>query len=966
MGDQPPAATSDTPDPARAKKAADAIEKIDPNEHGKAFVDHVTAIMKENQLNGNDATSKLVIAQLEKDKKLPRVLLELGDNNVSKALADGDGNYSKQQLEKIGRGEGKAYGTTTDAGSKLMANAMLSRFDAISGLDQLDHHNNDGQGGGKISKQDIQTYGAERQNKGQGNEEKESAFQLDQKRVENRPGVEQMLNAVSESNDKSPQALQKLKAGQPVSAQELKDALQEDAITRKVAAAQGLTPEQMGKLGLMSDKDKQAMEFLRDHYDKITGVQDGAKDVNGDILKKYAKIMGTSTDIANANVADQKALDTPTVVQPPTVEDPTKADPKKAKDAATAIAGIPADKHGADYAGEVNKIMDQNGLHGNDASSKLMIAELERQGKLPQFLAETLGNDDARKALGGNDGYSKEQLENLAKGQTPVAGAEANSSTRLAAQALLDRFSAVADLDNIDHNNDGDKTAREGHKNLITVGDIKTYAGTQISADDSGHASVRALDQKRVQFREGVNDVLRSTTDVKETDPDIFKRINANTPVSQQDIKDALQTDAITRKVAAAQGLTEEQMKKLNLMTPEQTKSLQFMQDHYSAITGMEDNSKGITNKLLDTYATNMGTNRDIAKMQAEQRAALDKTTDAPTVTPPGNTGDLDKRSDAINDAVRALPDKDKEPFLTDGMTKAELQAVLDKDAKDQSLTQSQRDTFTALNKDWDTIVPADAQNNRVINLEDFAKKAMPHFDALDKDAQAKLAGISGKDMSVVVNEKGEIDKGKLDALLANKEYTTNANADEKASYEYLSDHFNDISHDGKVITHDQLATYAKTHKFEAYQDYKDKAEPTAPEKDPKLEAARAKVDAFKQEDALAAGEPPYNLAARALQERAKLTGEKVDHSAIMREVARLVIANEIGPENVRQNLQKMLDSGAAISDKNLPKALNGVKIGQPLKLYTDAEKEAIAKRIAARDAGDTSQDGNYGMYGGT
>lgn len=929
-GDQPKPDVADT---EKAKETATKIESIDQNTHGKAFVDQVNQIMKDQGLTGNDATSKLVIAQLERDKKLPRVLLEMGHEDIAGNLSGGDNVYNKEELEKVTRGEGSQYGTTTDAASKLMANAMLKRFDAISGLDSVDHSkSNTDPKNGEITIGDIRTYGGQ-----QLDNQSDGSHATDVKRVENRAGVEQMLNAVSEAGENSPALLKKLKAGQPVSQQELKDALQEDSITRKVAQAQGLNEEQMAKLGLLSEKDKQAMEFLRDHYDKITGVKDGAKNIDGEVLQKYARIMGTSTEIATTNAADYKALDQKTEAQRTSdAEDPNKVDPAKAKEAADAIGKIPGDKHGAAYVSEVDKIMQEKGLHGNDASSKLLIAELERQGKLPQFLAETLGNNEAVGALAdGKNGYTKEQLEKLAKGEGPTAGTQAADSTRLAAQALLDRYSAVADLDYIDHNDDGKNSARDDHKNLITVGDIKTYAGTQIEGD-SGPAKT---DRARVQFRNDVNQVLRTTSDIQDTDPAVFKKIRDGQPVSQQEIKDALQEDSITRKVAQAQGLNEEQMKKLNLMSPEQVKSLQYMNDHYGAITGMEDDSKGITNKLLDSYATNMGTNREIAKSQGEALKALDGQT-----APPAQTGDLESRKDAVLDSVRALPPELIEPLRKDGVAKEEVADILAKNG--DKLTKQQKDTFQGLVNDWDKIVGA----GKTFDIDGQWKEYYPqHFEAADKAAQEKLKG----DVSPLMNDKGEIDKAQLDQFLSNKDAKDSAKPETLAAAQYLKEHFDEISHDGQTITKDQLEAYKKLHKV---------ADGST---DPNLEKAKQQVEGLTQSDSLKSGEPPYNLAARLLQERAKLTGETVDHNKIMREVARLVIVNEIGPESVRQNLQKMLDENKPISSKNLPKALNYVKVGQPLKTYSDQEKAELAQ-ILAKKAADQQppQDENYNQYG--
>lgn len=335
------------------------------------------------------------------------------------------------------------------------------------------------------------------------------------------------------------------------------------------------------------------------------------------------------------------------------------------------------------------------------------------------------------------------------------------------------------------------------------------------------------------------------------------------------------------------------------------------------------------------------------------------------------NNGDLASRSDAIVKSLGLLPDEQLKPFIEKGMTKDDANKLLEGDAKDHNLTVNQRDTLTKLRDDWDTVVGKDKPLDVKGLLEKDGKPspATEHLKETAAKAQAGMAAINGADMSALVDDKGNITKDKVDAFLAKKpdgmsdeDYTKG-----KERAQFLKDNFNDISHDGTTISHDNMKQYAASMgASDKYQDYKDKpGEAAPPAADQATKDAQAKLDGLKQSDHLNSKEVPYDMAKRILEERSKVTGEATDSKAIMREVARLCITNGIGKPEVIANLQKKLeDPNYKITGKDLPKELNYVRYNQEMKIYSDAEKAKYVDMIKAK-AGGTRPD-NYNDTGET
>jgi hypothetical protein len=391
------------------------------------------------------------------------------------------------------------------------------------------------------------------------------------------------------------------------------------------------------------------------------------------------------------------------------------------------------------------------------------------------------------------------------------------------------------------------------------------------------------------------------------------------------------------------------------------------------------------TNELItrESLAKSLGY-KDAATMNAEN-TIKPQTEPAPEVqpeqpeVPAANQDDPDKalkdRGNDLITAIRALPQETMKQF-DDGMSREEVQGILNQDRQDNSLTQQQRNTFTALEKDWDTVVGAG--KNADVNFlagDDYKAAEAKKSEA----ARTALTSVSGADMSSFVDDKGNVDKAKLEAYVGNDLAQANEDPQKMAAYSHLLQNFDQISHDGKTFTQDQLKAYAAVHGAENFEPYKAEAPGANPEQpapaatdDAALKEAIAKMGEMKQTDALGKGGTFYDLATRAINERAAVTGEKADPNAIMREVARIVIVNEIGPESVRQNLQQMLeDPNAKITGANLPKALNSVSANQQLKIYGEGDHERYAKRALAQAAGkDVNNDGkinedDYGYTGG-
>jgi hypothetical protein len=373
---------------------------------------------------------------------------------------------------------------------------------------------------------------------------------------------------------------------------------------------------------------------------------------------------------------------------------------------------------------------------------------------------------------------------------------------------------------------------------------------------------------------------------------------------------------------------------------------------------------------------------RDAAQMLGENK----KAEAAPVGDQTNNGGnqqpaDLASRSDAILKSVATLPDADMQPILKNGLTKDGVQKLLDGDSKDHNLTVNQRDTFTKLRDDWDKVVgagkPVDV-NGMAHDAQDPNKpsEATNHLKETATKAQDGLSKLNGADLSALVDDKGNITKDKVDAYLAQK---PDGMSDDdynkgKERAQFIKDNFNDMSHDGTTISHDNMKQYAASMGAGAdkYQDYSDKPGATDQGPDQATKDAQAKVDGLKQSEQLHKGEHVFDMAKRVLEERAKLTGEATDNNAVMREVARLCISNGIGKPEVLANLQKRLDDPAGkVSDSNLPKELNYLRYGQEIKTYTDADKakyvDAIKKKAAPEsNPNPTGRPDNYADTGET
>jgi hypothetical protein len=90
-------------------------------------------------------------------------------------------------------------------------------------------------------------------------------------------------------------------------------------------------------------------------------------------------------------------------------------------------------------------------------------------------------------------------------------------------------------------------------------------------------------------------------------------------------------------------------------------------------------------------------------------------------------------------------------------------------------------------------------------------------------------------------------------------------------------------------------------------------------------------------------GQVLYDLAATALTQRAKFTGESVDRDSIMREVNRIMVNN--GYEDAH------LEGKSDITMKDLPPGWNIIRSHQSFKIYTDQEKANLTERIKTHRA---------------
>lgn len=361
---------------------------------------------------------------------------------------------------------------------------------------------------------------------------------------------------------------------------------------------------------------------------------------------------------------------------------------------------------------------------------------------------------------------------------------------------------------------------------------------------------------------------------------------------------------------------------------------------------------------------------KDAATMLGENKktevAPVGDQTTGGSAAPPA---DLASRANGIVKTVAMLPGDATSQILDKGMTKADAQKLLDTDSTDHNLSVNQRDTLTKLRDDWDTVIGKDKTLDvKSLTVTDGKPSAtVQSLKETSHAAQDGLAKLNGADMSALV-DNGAITKDKVDAFLAKKpdgmsddDYTKG-----KERAQFLKDNFNDISHDGTTISHDNLKQYAAAlGATDKYQDYKDSAASPPAGADQATKDAQAKLDALKQSDHLNKGEVPYDMAKRILEERSKVTGEATDGKAIMREVARLCITNGIGKPEVIAHLQKKLDDpNYRFSDKDLPKELNYVRYNQNLKIYTDAEKakyvDAIKTKAGVQASNRTARPDQY------
>jgi hypothetical protein len=989
-----------------AKDTARAIERIDPNLHGQAFLDEMNSLMQENGLTGTDATSALVVAELHRNNTLPRLIIEMNEDDVIDSYAGNDWAYSPEELQAM-QGSGAA-------GTAMVAGALLERFDEMSDLASLSQGGVDPQSG-SIDAGDLMVYAGAH-----------PIFDTATV-VEGREAVEHVLYETANVTSGSLAVYKQIASGQSVSREQLQATL----------------------AGELSDADRQALQFFETNYDALQSkFWLSADGLDQNLLLNYAVTVGTSQNLANAARADQVQLDAPVQVAeaPATTEVTTTeaataetsdairveestteaeadvADPVLARETAAEIVAIDESLTGQAYADEVNRIMTDAGLEGNDATSQLMIAEIERQGELPYFLQHTLGNKAALNSLApGQDGYTRETLEKLARGQGPTPGTSANAATRLASQALLERFSAVADYDYIVTNNDGNNHARENEGKRVSVSDLEVYAGTR----DLGNDNAEELSRKREQYRNSVNQMLWVTSNVDENDPQVLQNIANGVPQDKDSLQRALDSDANLRAVAEADNWTDAQRERAGIMTDDQRQAVQFMYDHYDPIVGMVDDAEGITNDILDEYGINMGTNREIANMHFQRTAQLDEAnggseagaeegegsddtsggsddtsggsddTSGGSDDTSGGNDDTSGGSDAdddgeegaggegegaegnpeeimemqndIVDMIRLLPPDVQAQFADGTMTHDEVEALLNEDARTGNLTVAQRETLDTLDDNWNLWVG----KGNDLNMFEFntPQQAERIYNEI-QHAHDSLTPLSGASMGGLLNEEGNLDRTKLEEFVNNPLVEANVDAEEMRGYRYLLENFDNISHDGQQIAPEELQQFAEMHGLNDFKAWEKEAAPTEEEA-----ALQARMDELRALPQTATRGPGlfYELATQTLTDRAAITGEEVTHQAIMREVARILITSEFGPEEVRQHMQSLLDDpNAIITGADLPMVLNYVKNDDEFTIYNEAELERLARLSLAQESGeDANGDGaitedDYGFTGET
>lgn len=296
---------------------------------------------------------------------------------------------------------------------------------------------------------------------------------------------------------------------------------------------------------------------------------------------------------------------------------------------------------GAEFVHQVNDILKTGGLTGDDATSQMVIQELERRKMLPNFMVAGLADKDDKAAftIGENGQFTRDRLQKVADGEATGFGTKPDEASRLLSNALLQRFSAVEDADYIFHTgrNSGnpDLNRRNG---AVNANDIRTYAGDQI--DPNKNKSADQLDEKKRELRPDVNQVLHTWDSIQAADvsklPDghILRKIHDNQPLSQRDIERALDRDEGLSVAMTSSKATDAEKAAAGVLTPEQRKALEFVVQtddkgvsRFDKVMNVDGNAKAtaLTNEQLDKYARVMGTSRENARNVYSGYEALDK-----------------------------------------------------------------------------------------------------------------------------------------------------------------------------------------------------------------------------------------------------------------------------------------------------------------------------------------------------
>jgi hypothetical protein len=300
-----------TTDAATAKQVAMQIEQVLSTQSqgwNHDVVEQLNPILTKAGIKQNDAFAKQVSAQLEKDGFLPDLVIAEFEPG-SQLLDDVKGNHgiSKDKLQSIADGKvvnDHQYGAT-DA---LLAGAFADRYDGIKWLDPTIHEGKHdavdtlkefnpfsvpAQDRDIATLRDLQTWAGDHV-KGANSE----VDAHDKELCDLRPQVENLL-AQSSDEGSSNSVLRNLAQGKSVTKADIDKSLNTDK-----ASPGSLAPAQ-----------KDALQYLSDHFDQIPsiaennkqyGIDGGAKDaIDNQSLGFYADSFGTNFDLA---IEHQKLL----------------------------------------------------------------------------------------------------------------------------------------------------------------------------------------------------------------------------------------------------------------------------------------------------------------------------------------------------------------------------------------------------------------------------------------------------------------------------------------------------------------------------------------------------------------------------------------------------------------------------------------------------------------------------------